>query len=637
MKKGEDAKARKDVKRFMWSQAFYELYPLTIGGGALMLSSYYNQAVPSLVGKLLDPASNRANNHGGSFVTSVVWVGVVGGAASFLRTLMLNQAQENIAARLRKMAFKSLLIHHDLEWFHMEGSGENEMTEPLDAGGKTNLKESVVSTTSTVSLGMTPGAIAVILKDDVDSVASTMTTTVANLLRSSSSCVFSSFNMILLNPSLFGLSLAVAPLVGSLALLTRKYIKKIVAVQQEASINAASFVEEKINHIAMVKMSNREMDEVETYGQIQDQLVGLGWKSAFANGLSMGTMFFLSTSALCGIMLTGGKAVEAKRMGHGQLVSFGSYSFLLALGSAGVVKALGEYSQGVQAATRLFALISPAHESSVNETNKICTSSGDSIDFSNIRDLRIEDLSFAYKGESSTPVLRDVSLTLSRGEIVAVVGKNGAGKSTIAMILAGLYKPLSGKILVEFDASSTNGTSQIDYAKDLTREAQAKLVQVVPQHPAIFNASILDNVKYSYPAATRDEVSVALQAANAETFVSKLEGEMDYQVGRNGVRLSGGQRQRLGLARALLASPTFLVLDEPASSLDAEGESAVVDAIKACRESDRSLLVITHSSKTVSLADRVVVLKEGRIAEQGTCSELRAKDGELCALMPDLP
>jgi ABC-type multidrug transport system fused ATPase/permease subunit len=187
---------------------------------ALVLSSYSNQAVPTLVGKLLDPASTRANAanaNGGSFVASVVWVGVLGGAASFLRTFMLNQAQENIAARLRKAAFKSLLIHHDLEWFHVEGTGDNEEEEPLDAGEKANSKEAAASTISAASLGMTPGAIGVILKDDVDSVASTMTTTVANLLRSSSSCVFSSCNMILLNPSLFGLSLAVAPLVGSLA------------------------------------------------------------------------------------------------------------------------------------------------------------------------------------------------------------------------------------------------------------------------------------------------------------------------------------------------------------------------------------------------------------------------------------
>jgi len=421
-------------------------------------------------------------------------------------------------------------------------------------------------------------------------------------------------------------------------LLTRKYVKKIVVMQQEAALNAASFVDERLNHVAMVKMSNREKDEVETYARIQDQLVDLGRKSAFANGLSMGTMFFLSTSALCGIMLMGGQAVETKRMNHGQLVSFGTYSFLLALGSAGIVKALGDFSRGVQSATRLFKLIAPVDQDLSAQKELQVSSAHDMdspVDCSLVRGLKIEGLHFSYRSEPSSAVLKDVSLTLSRGEILAVTGKNGAGKSTIAMLLAGLHKPASGKILVEFDPSSANQSS-IDYVEDLKPEDQAKLVQVVPQYPAIFSTTIVDNVKYSRPWASDDDVQRALKAANAEHFVSKLEGGLEYQVGRNGSRLSGGQRQRLGLARALLANATFLILDEPASSLDAEGESAVIDAIKACRESDRSLLVITHSAATMRLADRVVVLREGEVAEQGTLSELLAKKGELLALMPNL-
>jgi ABC-type multidrug transport system fused ATPase/permease subunit len=417
-------------------------------------------------------------------------------------------------------------------------------------------------------------------------------------------------------------------------LITRKYIKKIVGIQQEAGLNVASFLEERLNHIAMVKMSNRENDEVESYNEMQDRLVTLGTRSAFANGLSMGTMFFLSTGALCSILLTGGKAVEAKKMEHGQLVSFGTYSFLLALGSAGVVKAMGEFQQGRQSAARLYRLVIQNESGTKEEDTK--AQSRAVVDFSAIRHLKVNNLQFSYESNPSSEVLRDVSVTLSRGEVVAMVGKNGAGKSTIAMILAGMYKPKSGSVLVEHDEASTAERKSYDYVRDLERAEQAKLVQVVPQHPAIFGATILENVKYTRPEATEEEVMEALRAANAEHFVSKLEGGLMYSVGRNGSRLSGGQRQRIGLARALLANPMFLVLDEPASSLDAEGESAIGDAIKACRASDRSLLVITHRVKTVMLADRVVVLKEGQVAEQGIFSELQTKGGELVKLMPDL-
>lgn len=382
-------------------------------------------------------------------------------------------------------------------------------------------------------------------------------------------------------------------------------------------------------------MSNRENDEVESYIRMQNQLLELGTRSALANGISMGTMFFLSTGSLCSILLTGGKAVEAKRMDHGQLVSFGTYSFLLALGSAGVVKAMGELQQGRQAAARVYRLIG-REEASGKKVQDAIAPTPSSVHVPSARHLKVSNLHFAYQSDPTVEILTDVSLTLSRGEVVAMVGKNGAGKSTVAMILAGMYTPMAGSIMIEHDNATSTESKRYDYVTELARAEQAKLVQVVPQHPAIFGATILDNVKYSRPEATEDEVVKALRAANAEQFVSKLEGGLMYQVGRNGSRLSGGQRQRLGLARALLANPVFLILDEPTSSLDAEGESAVADAVTACRESDRSLLVITHRVKTVTLADRVVVLKEGRIAEQGTFSQLQQQQGELFRLMPDL-
>lgn len=223
-----------------------------------MVSSYSNQVVPTLVGKLLDPTSPSARLSASllsrpnstttttttatSLATSILWVGLVGGTASFVRTLLLHQAHESIAARLRKLAFQSLLTQHDLEWFHTtttspsndeepatnestesnnnnsnQDSSENNKDDDDDGNQDTSKNKDKSSAPVTAPSSMTPGAIGVILRDDVEAVASTMTTTLANLFRSSSSCIFSSYNMVLLNPQLFGLSLAVAPIVGTLA------------------------------------------------------------------------------------------------------------------------------------------------------------------------------------------------------------------------------------------------------------------------------------------------------------------------------------------------------------------------------------------------------------------------------------
>jgi ABC-type multidrug transport system fused ATPase/permease subunit len=602
-------------------------------------------AVPRLMGRLMDPVSSKVeskNSH--SFISSILWLGLVGGSASFIRTVMLNQAQDHIAARLRREAFNSLMTQRELEWFHMEGGTqktEGEQPETEDKG--TPALKQTSETTVAPATGMTPAAIGVILKEDVDAVAHTVTATLANLLRSTSSCVFGTYHMLCLNPSLVGLSLAVAPVVGTLAWLTRNYLKKVLAIQQQAALNAASFLEERLNHILLVKMSNREEDEVEIYSQIQNEYVDLGRRSAMANGLSMGTMFSLSTTALCGILLAGGKAVEAKRMNHGQLVSFGTYSFMLALGSAGIVKALGDYMKGMQCAVRLYRLIHVNVTDDEKEPDRALESASEgakhlSLDIKSVQQITLENVFFTYKCDPSTVVLRNVSLSISRGEVVVIAGENGSGKSTLASLLVGLYSPASGNIFVHSTFSGDELTTDVvDYSNDLDRNDQSKLVQLVPQDPALLNTTIIENVRYSRPEASDEDVSRAMKAANCDRFVSRLEGGMQYQVGRNGARLSGGQRQRLGLARALLADPVFLVLDEPASSLDSEGETAVTDAIEACRASNRALLVITHRAKTLDLADRVVVLKEGAVVEEGPLSELQKnKEGELCALMPDL-
>jgi ABC-type multidrug transport system fused ATPase/permease subunit len=231
--------------------------------------------------------------------------------------------------------------------------------------------------------------------------------------------------------------------------------------------------------------------------------------------------------------------------------------------------------------------------------------------------------------------LKDLSFSLSRGEVVALVGANGSGKSTIASLLAGMYRPQSGEISL-YPNSTGDATQPLSYVRDVNRKDQVHLVQVVPQAPALFNVTILDNIRYSRSDASEEDVVTAMKSANC-TFVSTLDDGLDYQVGRNGIRLSGGQRQRIGLARAFLADPVFLVLDEPTSAMDVEGEKALKDTIKACRSSNRGLLVITHKAKTLEYCDRILVLNDGKLVQEGTMEDLhKEKDGEFVALMSDL-
>jgi len=634
----------------IWGEARKEILPLSFGAIALVASSSVNQAVPRLMGVLMDPSkttTSAANSSSNStterkFVIQILWLSIAGGTASFIRTWLMNRAQDSIAARLRKEVFKSLFTKHELEWFQqvpqdMKGDKGNKKK-----GKSNNFGESKNTTNEklekTTSSSFSPAAIGVILKDDVDTVANTVTNTLANLLRSSSSCIFGTYNMLCINPQLVVCSLAVAPVVGILAWMTRKYLKKIVAIQQQGAIDSASFVEERLNHIAMVKTSNREDDEVEKYNQIQDDCVELGQKASLASGLSMGIMFSLSSTAFCGILLVGRRAVKAQKMTSGQLTSFGTYSFMLALGTAGVVKAMGEYSKGMQCATRLYSLIH-VDVNGKNEqkcSDQVIEDNRPPVDTDLVQKISIENVNFSYKANISNVILKDFSLNLSRGEVVALVGANGSGKSTIVSLLAGMYRPGSGEILLYPNSTTGDMTQPLSYVRDINRKDQVHLVQAVPQAPALFDMTILDNIRYSRPNASEEEVTTAMNSANC-AFVSTLDGCLDYQVGRSGIRLSGGQRQRIGLARAFLADPVFLILDEPSSAMDAEGETALKDTMTACRSSNRGLLVITHKAKNLEYYDRILVLKDGELVQEGTLEDLQKdKDGEFISLMSDL-
>mmetsp|Transcript_12913 Transcript_12913/g.18995 ORF Transcript_12913/g.18995 Transcript_12913/m.18995 type:complete len:610 (-) Transcript_12913:346-2175(-) len=599
-------------------------------------------AVPRLLGKLLDQKSSvvgdAACSPGGvsqSTMNSLALVILGGGVASFLRTTSLSRAEDSIASSLRSKAFTSLLMLHDLEWFQFEGIREESDSEMEDKDaeksdelnvksekmkeGDTDLKKK-----PTAAYGMTPGAIGAILNEDVTKVANAVTGNLANLIRSSCSCIFGAYHMLRLNPSLFGLSFGVVPLIGTAAIVLRKFIKKFATKQREVATLAAAFAEEKLTHVAMVKMSNRELDEVERFSKLQNEAVALGRRVSLANGVFMGFIFAASSGALFMVFNAGGKAVATGRMTAGELTSFTTYTFLLGLGTSGIFKALGEITHGMICAERVYRLVGLPQAVEKKEDVRESTSH---VDVSSITSISLKDVEFSYKANINKKVLKCVSLKIRRGEVVCVVGKNGSGKTTIASLLAALYKPQAGSMTL---SDGTNYTS-------LDRQIQKKLVQVVPQSPVLFNATILENVRYSNPSASVDEVQRAMKLANCD-FVDNLEGQLEYCVGPNGSKLSGGQQQRLGIARALLSDPCILVLDEPTSALDFEGEGALADAVQACRAGPgKGLLLITHRQKTLQLSDKVVVLKEGNIVESGSFDALSEnKESELCKLMPDL-
>jgi subfamily B ATP-binding cassette protein MsbA len=227
--------------------------------------------------------------------------------------------------------------------------------------------------------------------------------------------------------------------------------------------------------------------------------------------------------------------------------------------------------------------------------------------------VEFRDVSFAYR--EGTPVLQDITFDAPAGTTTALVGPSGAGKSTLISLIMAFHYPDAGEILV--DGRDLSRLRLIDYRRQLG---------VVMQDNFLFDGTIRDNIAYARPAATDEDIREAARIANADEFIDRFEDGYDTVVGERGVKLSGGQRQRLAIARAIIADPRVLILDEATSSLDSESEALIRDGLRQLRRG-RTTFVIAHRLSTIQSADQILVLDGGRIVERGTHSELLRAGG----------
>jgi ATP-binding cassette subfamily B protein len=308
------------------------------------------------------------------------------------------------------------------------------------------------------------------------------------------------------------------------------------------------------------------------------------------------------------ILWSGAQSVLANEMSPGTLGQFVLYSVFAAGALGALAEVGGEISQTAGAAERIIELLytQPAIKAPPNPAAFPSKPRGE---------VRFENVSYAYPTLPGAPVLSGVNFHAAPGERIAIVGPSGAGKSTIFHLLLRFDDPKSGDIL--FDG--------VDIAK-ADPHVIRKHIALVPQEPAIFAASIADNIRYGKPGASDEDVKRAAGTALVDEFVHNLPEGFDAMVGERGVTLSGGQRQRLAIARAVLRDAPVLLLDEATSALDAESEALVQKALERIMEG-RTSLVIAHRLATVLGADRIVVLQKGRVVEEGTHAQLSASGG----------
>jgi ATP-binding cassette subfamily B protein len=374
---------------------------------------------------------------------------------------------------------------------------------------------------------------------------------------------------------------------------------------QDALAQSTEVAEETLSGIRTVRAFAREAQEVQRYQGAVQSSFGLARQRAQASAVFQGVVGFAAYGAIAAVLWYGGILVLRKEMQVGDLTAFILYTLTVAFAFGAVSDLWGDFMRAAGASERLFELLDREPKLHSGQ-QKLPSVRGE---------VALQNVYFTYPARPDMQVLKGLSLTLQAGEVVAVVGYSGAGKSTIAQLLSRFYDPQEGQVLLD-------GVDLRTLEQHWLREQ----VGVVSQEPILFATSIADNIRYGRTTATQAEVEAAAKAANAHSFIASFPDGYQTLVGERGVRLSGGQKQRVAIARAILKDPRLLVLDEATSALDAESEALVQQALDRLMHG-RTTLIIAHRLSTVLTADRVVVLDAGKVAETGTHDELLAMGG----------
>jgi ABC-type multidrug transport system fused ATPase/permease subunit len=536
------------------------LFLLLTGGTAL--------AFPMLLGILVDCVTNKDLAKAQNIALGLLVILLLQSFFSFFRLSLFINFTENTLANIR-LALYSNLIKLPMTFFSQKRVGE--------------LNSRISS--------------------DITQIQDTLTTTIAEFLRQFILIIGGVIFLATISLKLTLMMLCIVPVVAVAAVIFGRFIRKFSKSVQDQVAESQVIVEETMQGISNVKAFANEWYEIARYRGKINEVVKLAIKGGIYRGYFASFIIFCLFGAIVVVVWYGViLCINGEIKGIGELISFVLYSTFIGASFGGIAELYAQIQKAVGSTERVFELLEEIPEKINATQNHSKEKIKGNVTFKNV--------GFSYPSRPEIQVLKEVTFTAKFGQKIAIVGPSGAGKSTISSLLLRFYDIDKGEILIddkniyEYDLENLRGN-----------------MSIVPQDVILFGGSIRENIAYGNPDATEEEILIAAKQANAFDFVNGFPEKFDTLVGERGIKLSGGQRQRIAIARALLKNPSILILDEATSSLDSESEKQVQEALENLMKG-RTSIIIAHRLSTIRSANAILVLNDGKIAEQGTHKEL---------------